>query len=150
SSHRRSHDAISIRRESRYEGSSSAENSTLDSNSDRKVRVPDQLRVTPSPAPVAPALCCVRFFAAEVAVARADGLGSRWEDVRTPLVAIDAPPDDTASEARVRALLERLGAVDLECTDDIALPPDCRADYVVRVDGDEHAFCAFTARALPE
>ena len=39
-----------------------------------------------------------------------------------------------------------LGAIDLDCVDEITLPPDCQADYVVRIDGDRHAYCAFTAR----
>jgi SNF2 family DNA or RNA helicase len=34
--------------------------------------------------------------------------------------------------------------------DEVTLPPDCEADYVVRIDGDRHAYCAFTASATRE
>ncbi len=54
------------------------------------------------------------------------------------------------SERRARAILERLGAIDLTCVDEVTLPPDCNADYLVRVDGDSHAYCAFTAAVTRE
>jgi len=68
--------------------------------------------------------------------------------VLTPLVAIGGA--DRESERKARVVLERLGAIDLDCVDEITLPPDCEADYVVRIDGDSHAYCAFTAAATRE
>jgi superfamily II DNA or RNA helicase len=57
---------------------------------------------------------------------------------------------DVAGEAQARHVLERLGAVDLGCVEGYEPPEDCDADYIVRVDGDAHAFCAFTEKALPQ
>ena len=45
-------------------------------------------------------------------------------------------------------MIERLGAVELSCVDSVAAPDGCEADYMVRTDGDEHSFCAFTTRVL--
>ena len=59
-------------------------------------------------------------------------------------------PHDSAAETRARHALERLGAVDLACVDDITPPLDCQADFIVRMEGDAHAHCAFTAQALPK
>ena len=56
---------------------------------------------------------------------------------------------DYATEARFRGLLERFGAVELDCLEHLAVPPDIQADYVVRLDSDVHRACAFTAEALP-
>ncbi len=65
-----------------------------------------------------------------------------------PLVAIGG--GDRDSERQARVILERLGAIDLTCVDEVTLPSDCEADYVVRIDGDSHAYCAFTAAATRE
>ena len=64
-----------------------------------------------------------------------------------PLVAVMG---DGRRADRARAMLERLGAIDLNCVDEVTLPPDCNADYLVRVDGDSHAYCAFTAAVTRE
>jgi superfamily II DNA or RNA helicase len=97
-------------------------------------------RILPTPS--------VRLFAESVWVTRTEGL--RWEhdEVLTPLVAIQGADRD--SERRARAILERLGAIDLTCVEEVTLPLDCEADYVVRIDGDSHAYCAFTAAATRE
>ena len=52
-------------------------------------------------------------------------------------------------EAEARRLLESLGAVELACLD-CEVSPGARADYVIGLDGDAHALCAFTAYALPQ
>jgi superfamily II DNA or RNA helicase len=59
------------------------------------------------------------------------------------LVAVDR---DRVHEDAARRALERLGAVELSCVDSVAAPDGCDADYMVRADGDQHAFCAFTTR----
>ena len=53
------------------------------------------------------------------------------------------------AENSARCLLERFGAVDAACVDQVGLSPDSVADYLVRVDGDVHAHVAFSADALP-
>jgi superfamily II DNA or RNA helicase len=93
-------------------------------------------------------LTSVRLFAESVWVTRTEGLRSEHDEVLTPLVAICGADGD--AERRARAILERLGAIDLRCVDEVTLPPDCEADYVVRIDGDSHAYCAFTAAATRE
>ncbi|HEY8040916.1 MAG TPA: DEAD/DEAH box helicase [Polyangiaceae bacterium] len=119
---------------------------------------------------------CVRLFAEHVLVTRTDGLTCEVEEPLVPLVALsfdyggtrvlggdertrvfrsDAAglqtvERDRAAEHEARRVLERLGAVELACLDDVAPPEGCEADYVVRADGDEHSFCAFTARALAQ
>jgi superfamily II DNA or RNA helicase len=57
---------------------------------------------------------------------------------------------DLAAEARARRILESLGAIELDCLDDCAAPPDAAVDYVLRLDGDVHALCAFTAYGVPQ
>jgi superfamily II DNA or RNA helicase len=116
----------------------------------------------------------VRIFAEQVAWTQTDGLSCKVTESLAPLVALSfdyggtrvAAADertrvfrsagggletierDGAREREARRILERLGALELACLDDVSVPPDCPADYVVRADGDEHTFCAFTARAL--
>lgn len=105
----------------------------------------------------------VRLYAGKVLVLRSEGLAQIEEDMTAPLVdlsfdygasrvrarehAIEVP-GGRAVEHEARRLLERLGAVELDCVD-CAPPPDCDADYVVGVDGEVRDFCAFTAAALP-
>ena len=79
----------------------------------------------------------VRLFAESVWVTRTEGLRREHDEVLAPLVAIGG--GDRDGERRVRAVLERLGAIDLTCVDEVTLPLDCKADYVVRIDGDRHA-----------
>jgi superfamily II DNA or RNA helicase len=64
---------------------------------------------------------------------------------------LDAAVDrDAAAEGRARYLLESLGAVEIACLDDVSAAPGVAADYVVRVDGDVHALCSFTAYVVPQ
>ncbi len=53
-----------------------------------------------------------------------------------------------AAEREARRVLERLGAVELECLDDVALPPDCDADYAIRPGQGASALCAFSTDAV--
>ncbi len=119
---------------------------------------------------------CVRLFADRVIVTSTDGLSCDVAESFVPLLelsfdyegtrvasqdarervfradgsALVAVERDAAAEHEARHLLERLGAVELACVDTIAAPEGCSADYVVRADGDEHSYCAFTARALAQ
>ncbi|HEX3771365.1 MAG TPA: hypothetical protein VHV30_10890, partial [Polyangiaceae bacterium] len=61
---------------------------------------------------------------------------------------LEAVDRDRKAEATARRVIERLGAVELACVESITQREDGEADYVVRADGDENAFCGFTARAL--
>jgi hypothetical protein len=72
-----------------------------------------------------------RFF-----VAQGDGLVEVERDVRR--------------EAEARALVERFGAVELGCLEGYVEGYGSAANYLVAVDGDVHAYCAFSAQALPE
>jgi superfamily II DNA or RNA helicase len=77
-----------------------------------------------------------------------------YGDVRVraaqPLSLASGPVRDRAAEGRARYLLESLGAVELGCLDDVSAAPGVDADYLVRVDGDVHALCSFTAYAVPQ
>jgi superfamily II DNA or RNA helicase len=116
----------------------------------------------------------LRLFADQVVVTRTDGLVCDVDEALVPLIELSfdyqgtvvrasdertrvfraeggtltAVERDRRLEGEARRVLERLGAVELSCVDSIAAPDDSAADYVVRADGDEHTFCAFTARLL--
>jgi superfamily II DNA or RNA helicase len=115
----------------------------------------------------------VRLFADEVMVTSTDGLSCDVHEAVVPLLtlsfdydgtrvsaaderarvfrsdagSLEAIERDRAGEHEARHLLERLGAVELACVEAIAPPEGCEADYALRPDGDQHSFCAFTARA---
>ena len=57
---------------------------------------------------------------------------------------------DHAAEQQARRLLESLGAIELDFLEDCAAPPGAAIDYVLRLDGDVHALCAFSAYAVPQ
>jgi superfamily II DNA or RNA helicase len=126
--------------------------------------------------PVSGGACvpCVRLFADHVVVTSTEGLACNLHEPLVPLVelsfdyggtrirasdprarvfrsgdgATQAIPRNELAEGEARRVMERLGAVELVGADAIAPPAGCEADYVVRADADEHAFCAFTSRAL--
>jgi len=86
-----------------------------------------------------------------------DGTRVRANDERTRVFrarpdrgSIESIPRDRREENLARCVLERLGAVDCTCVDTITPPEGCDAEYVVCVDGDAHAYCAFTTRALDQ
>jgi superfamily II DNA or RNA helicase len=90
----------------------------------------------------------IRLFADHVVVTSTDGLSCDVRETLVPLLAFRTEGLDRDAEREARRLLERLGALELACVDDIAPPEGCDADYVVTADGDAHTFCGFTARAL--
>src|SRR5262245_21358367 len=59
-------------------------------------------------------------------------------------------PRDPRGEAEARRVLEALGAIELDALDDCAVAPGADVDYVLRLDGDVHALCAFSAYAIPQ
>ncbi|HEY1812877.1 MAG TPA: DEAD/DEAH box helicase [Kofleriaceae bacterium] len=56
---------------------------------------------------------------------------------------------DRDAELEAARVLEGLGALELAHLEDCAALPGNGADYVLAVDGDVHALCAFTAHSLP-
>jgi superfamily II DNA or RNA helicase len=60
------------------------------------------------------------------------------------------PGRDHQAEAQACRVLEGLGAIELSHLDDCAVTPGASVDYVVAVDGDVHALCAFSAYAVPQ
>jgi superfamily II DNA or RNA helicase len=64
--------------------------------------------------------------------------------------AVAALARDFAAEAQARRLLEGFGAVELGCLEEYEREYDSDADYLVRVDGDVHAFCSFSAYVVPQ
>src|SRR5689334_13121463 len=96
--------------------------------------------------PAAVAVPCLRLFTETLYV------GS--DEVRAAVIALDfdygGGARDRAAEARARQTLEGLGAIELDCLDDAAAPPGVRVDYVLRLDGDVHALCAFSAYGVPQ
>ncbi|HTL35490.1 MAG TPA: DEAD/DEAH box helicase [Kofleriaceae bacterium] len=57
---------------------------------------------------------------------------------------------DREAESQACRVLESLGAIELAHLDDCAVTPGSDIDYVVAVDGDVHALCAFAAYAIPQ
>ncbi|MEZ4226414.1 MAG: DEAD/DEAH box helicase [Polyangiaceae bacterium] len=57
---------------------------------------------------------------------------------------------DDAAERRAQALLERHGAVELDCIDGLVANYDSEADYVINVDENVHAICSFSGPAVAE
>jgi superfamily II DNA or RNA helicase len=57
---------------------------------------------------------------------------------------------DRTGEARAQCLLESFGAVEVACADGYCPPLDSQADYLVHPDGNVHAWCSFTAYAVPQ
>ena len=127
-------------------------------------------------APAISCVPCVRLFAERVLVTRLEGLSCKVDEAFVPLVELAFDYGGTrvrANDDRMRIFRSAAGGhVEALPTGTArpsarrvrsssgsepsswrawsrSSPPDgCEADYVVRADGDEHAFCAFTARAL--
>ena len=113
---------------------------------------------------LAPARCvpCLRLFADTLFV---DDGSRHGDEVKTAMLRLEldygggrririgdprhAGRDRDAELAACRTL-EGLGAVELAHLDDCAVSPGAGVDYVVAVDGDVHALCAFHAYAVPQ
>ena len=59
-------------------------------------------------------------------------------------------PRDFEAEGRAGALLESFGALEIACLDRVGVPPGSRAHYLLRLDGDVHDYCGFSAWAVPQ
>ena len=110
-----------------------------------------------------PARCvpCLRLFADTLYV---DDGSRHGEEVRTAMARLDfayegrrvrsrdprAAGRDRPAELQAARVLEGLGAIELASLDDCAVTPGTAIDYVLAVDGDAHALCAFGAHALPQ
>jgi SNF2 family DNA or RNA helicase len=62
----------------------------------------------------------------------------------------DASEGNPAAEARTRRVLESFGCVEVGCLDGVEPELGSTADYLVRPDGDVHAYCSFGSHVLPQ
>ncbi len=120
----------------------------------------------------------VRLFAGPVLVTRTTGLSCEVHEAVVPFIelafdyggtlvranderlrlfractgheGLESVSRDLAQEDCARHVLERLGAVDCTCVESMSAPDGCDAEYVVCVDGDAQAYCAFTERAVSQ
>jgi superfamily II DNA or RNA helicase len=115
--------------------------------------------------PGAPALArcvpCLRVFADTLFV---DDGSRNGDELRTAMLRLDFDYQgrrvrsgdprwsgrDRDAEAQACRVLEGLGAIELAHLDDCAVSPGAGVDYVVAVDADVHALCAFAAYAVPQ
>ncbi len=56
---------------------------------------------------------------------------------------------DRKGEAEAQCVLESFGAIELDCVERYVPSLDCQADYVVHVEDNAHAYCSFSAHAVP-
>src|SRR5689334_21499742 len=117
---------------------------------------------------IAPARCvpCLRVFADTLFV---DDGSRHGEEVATAMLRLEfdyegrrvragepwrggpgAPARDRDAEEQACHVLEGFGAIELAHLDVCAVSPGSGADYVIAVDGDVHALCAFMAYAVPQ
>lgn len=137
------------------------------------------LASTAARAPHAPETCVpkLRLTTLHFTVNRGGSFAPDYEDVVLPVLALSfdygsycieaseldfevhadndtglssAMPRDRAREQRARVLLESYGAVDLDCLEEYGRDLDARADYLVHLEEDPAAYCAFFANAIPE
>ena len=105
---------------------------------------------------------CLRVFADTLFVA--DG-SRRGEEVRTAMLRLDfdyggrrvragdprpSGLRDREAEGQACRVLESFGVLELAQLDDCAVAPGAGVDYVVAIDGDVHALCAFAAYSIPQ
>src|SRR5882757_8531786 len=109
----------------------------------------------------APARCtpCLRVFADTLFV---DDGSRRGDEVRTAMLRLDfeyngrrvragdprpSATRDTGAEVQARRVLESFGVLELTQLEDCAVTPGTGVDYIIAIDGDVHALCAFGAYA---
>jgi superfamily II DNA or RNA helicase len=111
----------------------------------------------------APVRCtpCLRVFADTLFV---DDGSRRGDEVRTAMLRLDFDyggrrvragdprPGQRDREAEIQAcrVLESFGVIELAQLEDCAVAPGAGVDYIVTIDGDVHALCAFGAYAVPQ
>src|SRR5262245_13116562 len=100
---------------------------------------------------VSTAMLRLEFEYEAVGPARPEGArGIRFRADEPWRAAAAGPARDRDAEAQACRVLEGFGAIELAHLDDCAVSPGTGADYVVAVDGDVHALCAFVAYAVPQ
>jgi SNF2-related domain len=118
----------------------------------------------------------IRLFTDRLLVRNFDTLAPEYEDTEVPVIELSFDYDGTcvsASDERpqffvadsgslakvardhegedgVRRVLESFGAVELACLEAYTALPGSKADYLVQLDGNEHAWCSFTSYAVPQ
>ena len=104
---------------------------------------------------------CVKLFADTLFV---DDGTKHGDEIRTAMIRLDfdyggrrvrardprGAGRDRRAEAAAARTLEELGALEAASLDDCAVAPGAGIDFVVAVDGNVHALCAFGAQALPQ
>ncbi|MFN0250997.1 MAG: DEAD/DEAH box helicase [Kofleriaceae bacterium] len=111
----------------------------------------------------APQRCvpCLRLFAETLFV---DDGSRHGDEIRTAMLRLDfaygerrvrctdprLAGRDREAELQACRALEGLGAIELRHLDDCAVSPGSGIDYVVAIDADVHALCAFAAYAVPQ
>jgi hypothetical protein len=70
--------------------------------------------------------------------------------LRSGPLGMEVVPRDAGFEVHARRTLEKFGALDLECLEDVAVAPDSPASHLLRLEGDVHDYCAFGAYAVPQ
>jgi superfamily II DNA or RNA helicase len=98
-------------------------------------------------APVEAVGCRLRLWAETLFVEDDSG---GYSPAVLPVLSLAFRGGDAATERRIRQLVERHGALELECIDGCISAHDSKAEYVLSVDGNVHAICSFSAHALPE
>ncbi|HVR21474.1 MAG TPA: SNF2-related protein, partial [Polyangiaceae bacterium] len=119
---------------------------------------------------------CIRLFSESLLMNRGSAFAPDYDDVKQPVLrlnfayegvevrsaaegehlfvaegsAVAAIARDFDAEGRARRVLEGFGAVELGCLETYERESDSEADYLVRVDGDVHAFCSFSAYVVPQ
>lgn len=127
--------------------------------------VVDIPRPRPRSAPVPHLRLCVDRFLVEDARARGgyrearlpalvvafdyDGVQVRATGEQDGAYEADLQGRDRAAEWRALALLESLGALDLDCVEHVVAGHDSLATHLVHVDGEVNAVCSFAQHALP-
>ncbi|HEY1954599.1 MAG TPA: DEAD/DEAH box helicase [Polyangiaceae bacterium] len=92
----------------------------------------------------------LRLFSEQALVSHTEGLRVTHVEATLALAQLSFDGGSSHDEREARRVLERFGAVELACLEDVALPPDCEADYVVRPGQGAAALCAFSTDAVAE
>jgi len=110
---------------------------------------PARHRATAAPTPR------LRLYTEPLLVDTGDSFIAAYEEVDTPVIAIDfdypaGVRPDPAAEQHARYVLEGFGALDIDCLDRFETQVDSRASYLVHIENEVHALCAFGAYVLPQ
>lgn len=90
----------------------------------------------------------LRLFLANVGVAQQEGLSVVFQERVEPAVTFVGGGKE-GDEDRARVLLERMGAIDMQCLEETVHTLSDHVDFLVRLDGTEADYCKFSRDALP-